>query len=352
MKLRGRPLQSKGLPHAWQPPAYARPSSAALSCNARPGDTGRARLLGLQHGFLERIQRQFDPCQGDAWFIDRVKELTDGEVDITLHTGGSLGFRSADHFYAVADNAVQIADSLSGTLGGIDPIFLLSSLPFVAEDIESAHRLYDIARPEYAKVFEDNNQILLYASPWPASGIWSQDAVTDMADLQDLKIRSYDRNGTATLLNAGASPVKLSWADVVPQLATGGIEAVLTSAEAGVNGSFWEHLSDFSAINYAVPLNMVHMNRDAFEALSEANQQAVLQAAKETDAHNWEVVKERLEQNYAQLREHRVAIHDPIPAKFQESLEKVAEPVVENWLETAGDRGNRILEQYRSQESE
>ncbi|WP_136068653.1 TRAP transporter substrate-binding protein [Modicisalibacter radicis] len=291
-------------------------------------------------------------AQGDAWFIDRVRELTDGEVDITLHTGGSLGFRSADHFYAVADNAVQIADSLSGTLGGIDPIFLLSSLPFVADDIESAHRLYDIARPEYAKVFEDNDQILLYASPWPASGIWSKTPVTGMADLDGLKIRSYDRNGTEALLSAGASPVKLSWADVVPQLATGGIEAVLTSAEAGANGSFWEHLSDFSAINYAVPLNMVHMNRDAFEALGEANQQAVLQAAKETDAHNWEVVKKRLAQNYAELREHQVAIHDPIPAEFQAGLEKAAEPVVAHWVETAGDRGQRILEQYRRQESE
>ncbi|MBZ9567736.1 TRAP transporter substrate-binding protein [Modicisalibacter tunisiensis] len=291
-------------------------------------------------------------AQGDAWFIDRVKELTDGQVDITLHTGGSLGFRSADNFYAVADNAVQIADSLSGTLGGIDPIFLLSSLPFVADDVESAHRLYDIARPEYAKVFEDNNQILLYASPWPASGIWSKNPVTSMQDLQGLKIRSYDRNGTETLMNAGASPVKLSWADVVPQLATGGIEAVLTSAEAGANGSFWEHLNDFSAINYAVPLNMVHMNRDAFDDLSEANQQAILQAAKETDAHNWEVVKQRLKKNYAQLREHQVAIHDPIPPEFQASLEKAAKPVVENWIETAGERGRDILEQYRSQEAE
>ncbi|MBZ9559668.1 MULTISPECIES: TRAP transporter substrate-binding protein [unclassified Modicisalibacter] len=290
-------------------------------------------------------------AQGDAWFIDRVKDLTDGEVDITLHTGGSLGFRSADHFYAVADNAVQIADSLSGTLGGVDPIFLLSSLPFLADDVESAHRLYNIARPEYAKVFEDNDQILLYASPWPASGIWSKTPVTSMKDLDGLKIRSYDRNGTEALLSAGASPVKLSWADVVPQLATGGIEAVLTSAEAGANGSFWEHLSDFSAINYAVPLNMVHMNRDAFEDLSEANQQAVLQAAKETDAHNWEVVKQRLAQNYAELREHQVAIHDPIPAEFQAGLEKAAEPVVAHWVESAGDRGQRILEQYRDPEA-
>jgi TRAP-type C4-dicarboxylate transport system substrate-binding protein len=291
-------------------------------------------------------------AQGDAWFIERVDGLTDGDVDITLHTGGALGFRSGDHFYAVADNAVQIADSLSGTLGGIDPIFLLSSLPFVADDIASAHRLYEIARPAYAQVFEDNGQVLLYASPWPASGIWSEGPVTSMAALENLKIRSYDRNGTATLVNAGASPVKLSWADVVPQLATGGIEAVLTSAEAGANGSFWEHLSDFSAIQYAVPLNMVHMNRDAFESLSEEDQRAILQAAKETDAHNWEVVKARVAENYDQLEEHGVAIHDPVSSEFQDALAEAAQPVVDDWVESTGERGSRILEQFRQEDDQ
>lgn len=288
-------------------------------------------------------------AQGDAWFIERVQELTDGEVDITLHTGGALGFRSSDHFYGVADNAVQIADSLSGALAGIDPIFLLSSLPFVVKDIDSAHRLYEIARPEYSQVFEDNDQILLYASPWPASGIWSESPVTSMEALENLKIRSYDRNGTETLINAEASPVRLSWADVVPQLATGGIEAVLTSAEAGANASFWEHLSDFNAIQYAIPLNMVHMNRSAFSDLTEAEQQAVLQAARETDIRNWDIVKQRLEVNYAELGEHQVEIHDPVPPDFQAGLELAAQPVVQSWVEDAGERGRRIMKQFRQE---
>ncbi|WP_035593485.1 TRAP transporter substrate-binding protein [Halomonas salina] len=327
-----------------------RPQGARSSRLAAPllalGLAPSVPALAADMDFSNEYNASSIHAEGDAWFIDRVETLTDGEVDITLHTGGALGFRSGDHFYAVADNAVQIADSLSGTLGGIDPIFLLSSLPFLADDVEAAHRLYEIARPEYAKVFEDNDQILLYASPWPASGIWAEEPITSMEALEGLKIRSYDRNGTATLVSAGASPVKLSWADVVPQLATGGIEAVLTSAEAGANGSFWEHLSDFSAIQYAVPLNMVHMNRGAFESLSEEEQQAVLQAAEETDAHNWEVVKQRVAENYAQLEEHGIDIHDPVPAEFQAALAEAAQPVVDDWVESTGERASRILEEF------
>ena len=84
------------------------------------------------------------------------------------------------------------------------------------------------------------------------------------------------KNGTLTLREAGAAPVKLSWTDMVPQLSTGGIEAVLTSANAGASGKFWEHLDNYSSIQYAIPLNMVHMNKDEFDNLPSKDQQASL----------------------------------------------------------------------------
>ncbi len=112
--------------------------------------------------------------EGDTFFIEQVEALAGDEVNITLHLGGSLGYKSPDHFYAVADNAVQIADTLAGFFGGVDPILLLSSLPFVVSDVDEAKALYEIARPHYEQVFADNEQILLYASPWPPTGIWAK----------------------------------------------------------------------------------------------------------------------------------------------------------------------------------
>lgn len=288
-------------------------------------------------------------AQGDSYFIDRVNELTEGDINITLHTGGALGFNSGDHFYAVADGAVEIADTLSGTMSGIDPIFLLSSLPFIVDDIEDAHRLYGIAKPFYEEVFADNDQILLYASPWPPSGVWSKTAVNSQNDLENLRIRTFDRNGTETFRNAGAAPVSLSWGDVVPQLATGGISAVLTSAEAGANGSFWEHQDHFAAIQYAIPLNMVHMNKAAFDNLTEAQQSAIIEAARLTDEHNWKAVESRTEQNYKTLSEHNVTINDPVPEELFSALSEAASSVVENWLETTGDDGATIMSQFRGE---
>lgn len=288
-------------------------------------------------------------AQGDSYFIERVRELTGGSVNITLHTGGALGFNSGDHFYAVADGAVEIADTLSGTMSGIDPIFLLSSLPFIVDGVDDARRLYEIAKPHYEAVFEDNDQILLYASPWPASGVWSKTAINSQADLRNLRIRTFDRNGTETFRNVGAAPVSLSWGDVVPQLATGGITAVLTSAEAGANGSFWEHQDHFAAIQYAIPLNMVHMNKRAFDRLDAAQQSAVLEAARLTDLHNWKAVETRTEENYQTLNQHNVTINDPVSSELFDALSQAASSVVENWLNSTGDRGQAIFAEFRGE---
>lgn len=317
-------------------------ASALIASNA-------SYALAAQFDFSNEYNTNSIHAQGDQFFIEKVKELSNGEVDITLHSGGALGYKSADHFYAVADNAVQIADTLAGSMAGIDPIFLLSSLPFLVEGEDQAELLYKIAKPYYAEIFEDNDQVLLYASPWPASGIWSKEKVDSEASLEGLKIRSYDKNGTLTLREAGAAPVNLSWADVVPQLSTGGIEAVLTSADAGASGSFWEHLDNYSAIQYAIPLNMVHMNRDEFESLSNDEQAAVVEAAKLTDEHNWETVRMRVQGNYKELAEHSVAIHDDLPAPFMQHLQESAQPALEQWLEDAGERGEAILAEFNKE---
>ncbi|WP_219702388.1 TRAP transporter substrate-binding protein [Marinomonas lutimaris] len=285
-------------------------------------------------------------AEGDKYFIDQVTKLSQGDIDITLHTGGSLGFKSTDNFYAVADNAIQIADTLAGSMAGIDPIFLLSSLPFIVENEDQAEQLYKIAKPYYQKVFAQNGQILLYASPWPASGIWSQKPVTTKEELANLKIRTYDKNGTLTLREAGAEPISLSWGDVVPQLSTGGIKAVLTSADAGASGKFWEHLDNYSAIQYAIPLNMVHMNKEAFDDLSSEEQSAILKAAALTDEHNWQTVRTRVVDNYKELAANNVTIHQNLSKTFISWLQESAKPSLKEWLEDTGKSGSDIMADF------
>lgn len=284
---------------------------------------------------------------GDAFFADLVDRKTNGGVAVAVHYGGSLGFKSADHFDAVGEGALALADTYGGALGGLDPLFLLPSLPFLVSTVDEAAALYEIAEPEFRKIFEANNQILLYASPWPPSGLWAKKPIDSVDAIRGVKVRSFDKNSTTALNALGASAIRLSWADVVPAISTGAIDAVLTSAEGGVSSRFWEYFDTFSEVDdYAIPLSFVHMNKDAFDALSADRQAAILAAAAETREHNWGVIPERVRATYAELGRHDVTVVEPTDEAYRRALRDAGKVALDEWLASAGPRGRAIIDAF------
>ena len=286
--------------------------------------------------------------QGQKVFSQTLMKESGGSIVVTNHFGASIGYKSKEHFDAVGDGALPIANTSMGQVAGIEPIFLLSSLPFLVGSADDARLLWEVAKPHYEAVFAKHNQVLLYASPWPPAGIWSKKPVLSSSNLSGLKIRAWDASGTRTLKTAGAAAVQMSWADVVPQLSSGGIEAVLTSAEGGVNAKFWEHLSHFNAINYSMSLNMTHVNKDAFDALSAEQKAAVMKAAEVAGDAAWAALAERVGQNYKDMRANGITVAETVPASFLGELNAAGDGVYDDWLSKVGDTGKSILDEYKS----
>lgn len=286
--------------------------------------------------------------QAQTVFANVAKEESGGTIDITNHFGGSIGYKSKEHFDAVGDGALPIANTSMGQVAGIEPMFLLSSLPFLVGSADDAKLLWEVARPAYEDVFARNNQVLLYASPWPPAGVWAKKPIKSTDDLSGVKIRAWDASGTSTLKNAGAAAIQMSWADVVPQLASGGIEGVLTSAEGGTNSKFWEHLSDFSALNYSMSLNMTHVNKDEWDALTDDQRAALKKAAEVASEAAWGALATRVEENYAEMEANGITVIREVPAEFLAALSKAGEGVYSGWLEKVGPDGQKILDDYRA----
>lgn len=264
-------------------------------------------------------------------FIAAVGAATGGAVTITPHHGAALGYRSADHFDAVGDGAIDLASSFVGAWAGIDPVFLISSLPFLAPSIADNRALYEASKPYYEATLADANQVFLFATPWPPSGLWGKKPLDSMEAIANVRIRTFDANGTITLREAGASPIQLSWADTVPQLTTGGIDGVLTSADGGAAAQLWEHQSHFTEVNYAMPLQILHMNKDAFDALSAEHQEAVLAAAAEAETFGWDLLANRVAENYATMTGAGMTIVTDVSPDYLASLGTAAETTVAEW---------------------
>ena len=282
-------------------------------------------------------------------FAERVAEATDGEVQITVHEGGALGLRDEDHFPAVADGIVPLANVLMGAAVGSDPIYGLSTLPFLVSDFAEAKLLHDIARPTYEAAAERYNQKLLFTAPWPPSGIHAQRPVTSYEDIAGLRIRTYDRNGTDVLNEAGANALVMSWGDVYPALATGTIDSVLTSAQSAVTASFWEVLTDYTRVNFAIPLNMVTINLDTWNSLSSEQQAAIMELSAVLEQERWQVAQDVMVSDEQRLAEEGMTVITDISDEFAAALNADGVLVASDWLESAGEAGQTILDEFSAQ---
>lgn len=279
-------------------------------------------------------------------FAQTLQEKTGGEIIVTLHHGGALGFKSVDQFDAVGDGALEVASSAMVFWTGIDPIFQLSSLPFLAPTIEDTRRLYDLSRDAYASVLEDNNQIMLLATPWPSSGLWGNKPFQSLEDMAQVRVRTYDVASTETMRNAGASPNQIAWSDVPAQLSTNAIDAVLTSANGGVGVMLWEHQDYFTNVNYASSLQVIHINRDIWNGLSEEHQTAVMEAAQTAEDFGWNLLVDVTASDFETMRENGMTVVETVPANFSAQLTEAARPFIEEWVERTGERAQTILDTY------
>ena len=279
-------------------------------------------------------------------FSKRVEKATNGEVKLVVHEGGALGLKDEDHFSAVADGIVPVASVLMGAAVGSAPIFGLSTSPFLVKDFKEAKVLHDIARPYYDREARKFNQKILYTAPWPPSGVFAKKPVTKYEDLKGLKIRTYDRNGTDVLKKAGANAVVMSWGEVYPALATGTIDSVLTSGQSGVSGKFWEVLSDYSRVNFAIPLNMININLDTWNSLTDKQKAAIEKVGKEMEARQWDIAQKAMLADEETLAKNGIKVNKSISKEFTNKLSKDGQQVVDAWVKTVGPDGKKILDEF------
>ena len=283
--------------------------------------------------------------EGDEFFAKEVADLTQGHVSIVTMPDAKMGYKSREQLAAVAQGKVAMADTFGGALGGEEPIFGLSSLPFAASGIAGARALYNAAHPYYEKAFERHHQKLLYATPWPPSGLWSKEPMVELAGYAGLRVRTYDSTGAFLFSRLGAKPVMISYADLGPKLANGEVNAVLSSGDGGAARSFWDYLPRFTQLDYAIPLSFTTVNYERWISLDDKERAAVLLAAQRTEARVWKALEARVAENYARMREHGVTIDTQVSPALAARLRAEAAMALRQWAQSVGPEAREILEQ-------
>jgi TRAP-type transport system periplasmic protein len=288
------------------------------------------------------------PGLGVTTFAQHVAELSAGKLLIQPSFDAVKGIRSADMLAAIAERRVQAGDAFAGSLEAEDAIFALPSLPFLVTSIADARRLADLARPYIATALHNRGQRLLYLTPWPPSGIWSKAPLKTTSDLSGLSIRTYDKTSREVFASAGAQAMSISFADTMPKLVDGSINAVLSSGDGGAGRGLWQFLPYFSEITYALPMSVASVNQAVYDGLMPELREAVDTASRLTETELWLALSTRLRENYQRMRDNGVTIDTNSAPAIIAALQSGAAAAQQAWCARSEPTCEQVLGAFKA----
>jgi len=277
-------------------------------------------------------------------FADKVREYTDGGINITVHPGGSL-FKGGEIKRAIQTGQVPIGERFMSAHANEAPLLGWDNLPFVATTYEDNEKLWQAAKESVNAQLSDLNLVALYTCPWPGQGFYFKKEVNSSADTQGVKFRSYN-TATATFAEElGMVPVQVEAAELSQALATGVAEAFISSGSTGYDRKVWEHLSHYYKVNAWLPRNYVMVNKGVWDGLDDATKASIQKAADETGAACAAKSEELANWYFEQLEANGMTVTDASP-EFLAELKAIGEKMTSDWLVQTGDAGQAILDAY------
>jgi TRAP-type C4-dicarboxylate transport system substrate-binding protein len=275
-----------------------------------------------------------------------VGEATGGKLQITVHPNASL-FPATAIKSAVRIGQAQVGEVLLSLHESEDPMLGIDVVPFLATSYAEARRLWAASKPAIEKRLASQGLMVLFAVPWPPQGIYSKKEINQVGDMRALSWRVYNAATQRIAELVGAYAVTIQAADLPQALATGLINAFMTSSATGYDSKAWEHMSYFYDAQAWLPKNVTVMNKAAFEQLDAPTQQVVLKAAAAAEARGWWRSQDKTKWYTEQLAANGLKVLPPSQT-LKVELQQIGEQLTGEWLKKSGADGQAVIDVYKS----
>jgi TRAP-type C4-dicarboxylate transport system substrate-binding protein len=278
-------------------------------------------------------------------FAKDVEQLTGGKLVITVHPNASL-FKAPDIKRAVATGQAQMGEVLLSIHENEDAVFGIDVIPFLATSFPQSMKLYQASKAGIEKRLAAQGIMLLFAVPWAPQGIYVNKDLNSVADMKGLKWRAYNV-GTAKIGEAvGAQSVTIQAAELSQALATGVVNAFMSSGGTGYDTKVWESLDHFYDTQAWIPKDYTFVNKAAFDALDKPMQEAILKAAAAAEPRGWKMWQDKAQWYLDQLKAKGMKVQPPSEA-LATGFKKIGDQITADWLKKAGPDGQAIVEAYK-----
>ncbi|MEM6487369.1 MAG: TRAP transporter substrate-binding protein [Pseudomonadota bacterium] len=280
--------------------------------------------------------------QNIRMFIEDVAENSD--LSIELQSNDTLIKLDAIKT-AVQRGQVPIGEIRLGVYGNEDPMYILAGLPFIASTYSEAWLLKDLQSAYFDDKFAEVGIRVLYYSPWPGQGFYTQVPVTGLADFDGKKLRIYSTATQKMGELLGFQATILPFAEIPQAFSTGLIEALFTSPQTGIDVQAWDNTSHFTYAGAIFSKNAVIVSEAMFQSLSPETQAAVLAAAERAELRAWEMSAATTEAQMGVLAENGMTTADA-PAEVIAKMVEIGGVMMEGWRAEASPEAVAVLDRY------
>ncbi len=228
-----------------------------------------------------------------------------------------------------------------------DPFFEVDTIPFLADTRARAAVLDEVSAPFVRARLERQGLVLLYTVPWPSQAFFTRAELTRVEDLRGSRFRAQTTPLTRLAELLGANPVVVQQAEVPQAFATGIINAMLTSAQTGVDTAAWDFARVFTDVGGMFSRNAVVANARAFATVDEATRATVREAAARAAERGRGMSEAAERATVERLRAQGMAVRD-LGSELMAQLRALGERLTADWAARAGPEGQQMLERYRA----
>lgn len=312
--------------------------AASLACVA--GGTARAAAPVRLRAADVHIEG-YPTVAAVQWLGERLSERTAGRLSVQVYHSGQLG-RESDTVELARFGALDIARVNFAAVNNPFPLTQVFSLPYVFDSVEHMRRAVDGgAGAAILQDFAARGLVGLAIYDAGSRCIYNtRRAIAEPGDMHGLKLRVPPSDIFIDMVRAlGGNPTPLPFGESYSALQTHLIEGAENNWRTFHTSRHFEVARFWSVSNHSHSPEALVMSRRRFDALSGDEQEALLQAARESVRYMRKLWDRMEAQSQAAVMADGVAVNEVDTAAFQRAVQ----PMLKRYL-----RDERLARVYRS----
>jgi TRAP-type C4-dicarboxylate transport system substrate-binding protein len=284
-------------------------------------------------------------------YIDRVQEMSDGDITIQYEDAGRL-LKFSGMLSGGKEGIADIVNLIAGYISGDIPLIGVTLMPFVTSTVEGRLAFnWGLAneQPDVMAEFEKWKFKALYTWPVDDSYLHVKKPVAKLEDLSGRRIRTSGGIVDEALVAWGAVPVNIPSAETYTALQRGIVDGAIMHTSSFWGWKWYEQCKHTLVTPTTLNANCGWMgiNSDKWAELPEWAQDILLEAGQEHMKYMSEAFPALSTELLTKLEGQGNVLIELNPGEL-ERMAALTPPLIDKWVAENGAAGGRVWEYMKS----